>query len=119
MNAGRVRKGRSTARVSLALGLLAFVGGCDIVQGFQDAGDALFPEERTYLNAPGLRLVAGNYRDLNFANGDDLYLLARKPDDEGDDLIAMLYGSPRPCTIPQVRSYYTNHIARLSPAAIA
>jgi hypothetical protein len=98
--------------------LLGVALGCDLVQGFQDAGDALFPEERTHLNAPGLRLVSGNYRDLRFASGDDLYLLARDPDAEDRNLYAMKYSQPRPCAIPRVEWFATTHLQGLSPAAM-
>ena len=99
--------------------LTPFVAGCDLVQGFQDAGDALFPEERTHLNAPGLRLVAGNYRDIRFSSGADLYLLARKPDDPERNLYAMLYSAPRPCSIPRVAGYLATHLAQIDAPAIA
>ena len=89
------------------------------MQGFQDAGDALFPEERTHLNAPGLRLVSGNYRDLRFASGDDLYLLARNPNAEDRNLYAMKYSRPRPCAIPRVEWFATAHLSGLSPSAMA
>src|SRR5688500_18795950 len=99
-------------------GLLCLALGCDLVQGFQDAGDALFPEERTHLNAPGLRLVSGSYRDLRFASGDDLYLLARHLDAEDRNLYAMKYSKPRPCAIPRVEWFATTHLQGLSPAAM-
>jgi hypothetical protein len=110
----------SLARRTLAAcSLLALLGsGCDLVQGFQDAGDALFPEERTHLSAPGLRLVAGGYREIRFASGADLYLLARKPDDEERNLYAMLYSAPRPCAIPNVASYFSIHLAQIDAPAI-
>jgi hypothetical protein len=110
---------RGSAIIVPALfGLACLAAGCDIVQGFQDAGDALFPEERTHLNAPGLRLVSGNYRDLRFASGDDLYLLARNPDAADRNLYAMKYSKPRPCAIPRVEWFATTHLAGLSPAAV-
>ena len=103
-----------------ACSLLALLGaGCDLVQGFQDAGDALFPEERTHLSAPGLRLVAGGYRDIRFASGADLYLLARKPDDDEHKLYAMLYSEPRPCAIAKVGWFFTTHLAQIDAPAIA
>jgi hypothetical protein len=99
--------------------LASFGAGCDLVQGFQDAGDALFPEERTHLSAPGLRLVAGGYREIRFASGADLYLLARKPDDEERKLYAMLYSAPRPCAIAKVAGFYSIHLTQIDAPAIA
>ncbi|HEY3669041.1 MAG TPA: hypothetical protein VGL19_23750, partial [Polyangiaceae bacterium] len=84
---------------------LASTAGCNIVQGFQDAGDSLFPQQSTHLNAPGLRLAAGRYRALDFALGTEVYLLAREPDDESGKLFAMRYADPQPCVIPGVGRY--------------
>lgn len=112
----------STLRRTFATALVAGAaasGGCDLVQGFQDAGDALFPEERTHLNAPGLRLVEGNYRDIRFASGTDLYLLARSPDDPDRRLHGMLFSSPRPCSIPRVAGYMTSHLGEITAPGIA
>jgi len=93
--------------------------GCDIVQGFQDAGDALFPEERTHLNAPGLHLAKGNYRQLRFAIGTELYLLARSPEGDPYTLHSMLYANPKPCTLPNVVQYQTSFGTYEGPALIA
>lgn len=79
--------------------------GCDIVQGFQSAGDTLFPEEATHLNSPGLRLLHGGYRELRFAAGGELYLLARSADDDQSSLYSMRYADPQPCSIPYVGRY--------------
>jgi hypothetical protein len=78
------------------------LAGCDIVQGFQDAGDSLFPEQSTHLASPGLRLVSGHYRGLGLVGGSELYLLARGADDDTGKLYAMRYADPRPCEIPGV-----------------
>ena len=85
--------------VNAAIGLLvaALVAGCDIVQGFQSASDAVFPNEKNYLDAPGYRIASGGFRGLEFAAGTDLYLLARSADPNDDSLYAMLYGDPKPC----------------------
>jgi hypothetical protein len=80
------------------------VGGCDIVQGFQDAGESLFPEQSTHLASPGLRLVSGNYRGLGVVAGSELYLLARGADDDTGKLYVMRYADPHPCEIPRVVS---------------
>jgi hypothetical protein len=74
--------------------------GCDIVQGFQNASEAVFPTEKTYLDAPGYRIAAGGFSGLEFAGGTDLYLLARSSEPTDDSLYSMLYGDPKPCAIP-------------------
>jgi hypothetical protein len=79
--------------------------GCDIVQGFQDAGDSLFPEQSTHLASPGLRLVSGGYRELGVVAGTELYLLARSPGDTTGKLFSMRYADPHPCEIPAVARY--------------
>src|SRR6187402_656515 len=89
--------------VASLLGMTAW--GCDIVQGFQDAGDSLFPEQSTHLASPGLRLVRGNYRELGLVAGTDLYLVAREADDDTGKLVAMRYADPHPCEIPRVVRY--------------
>ncbi|MET0790129.1 MAG: hypothetical protein ABW061_01285 [Polyangiaceae bacterium] len=89
---------------------------CNIVQGFQDAGDTLFPEQKTYLAAPGVHLVTGGYRELDFAVGADIYLLARGTDDQTGGLVAMPYADPRPCVIPSVGRYWASrNPSRLPP----
>jgi hypothetical protein len=88
------------ASVLLMVSVLA--SGCNIVQGYQDAGDSLFPEQSTHLASPGLRLVSGHYRELRVAAGAELYLLAREADDDSAGLFAMRYADPRPCEIPGV-----------------
>jgi hypothetical protein len=79
--------------------------GCDLVQGYQDAGDALFPEQSTHLVAPGLRLAPGSFTELDAAAGSEVYLLARDADDATGKLISMRYADPRPCEIPGVGRY--------------
>jgi hypothetical protein len=86
--------------------LAASASACDIVQGFQNAGDALFPPVKTYLDAPGYQLIAGGYKDLNFVAGDELYLLARSSAAEDRALYSMRYADPTPCTIPEVSTYF-------------
>jgi hypothetical protein len=101
--------GTSGRLIRPASGVLVFgflVVSCDIVQGFENAGDALFPPVKTYLDTPGYRLVEGGYRDLNFVAGDELYLLARPADPEDQTLYSMSYADPKPCSIPEVGRYY-------------
>lgn len=92
-------------RALLAGALSAASAGCNIVQGYQDAGDSLFPEQSTHLASPGLRLVSGHYRELGLIAGTELYLVARAADDEDDTakLFVMPYVDPRPCEIADVR----------------
>jgi hypothetical protein len=90
---------------SLILSLCLAGAGCDIVQGFQDAGDSLFPEQSTHLESPGLRLVSGNYRGLGLVAGAEIYLFAREADDETNSLFFMRYVAPEPCEIPMVARF--------------
>jgi hypothetical protein len=95
---------RGLAALSSLAWLSVASSGCDIVQGFQDAGDTLFPDQATHLASPGLHLVSGNYRYLDLAAGRELYLLAR-PTDGTKSLFAMRYANPQPCEIPNVGRY--------------
>jgi hypothetical protein len=110
-------------RLALGLAPLALASvlatGCDIVQGFQDAGNALFPPVKTYLEAPGFRLVTGGYRYLSLIASSELFLLARssRPGDEG--LYSMRYADPRPCEIPDVGRYWAGGGLVLPRAYIA
>jgi hypothetical protein len=100
----------------LAGGLLTLLAGCNIVQGFQDAGDSLFPEQSSHLASPGLRLVSGHYRGLGLAAGVEIYLLAREADDETGKLFVMRYADPQPCAIPGVgRFSSTREATRNAP----
>jgi hypothetical protein len=88
---------------ALALGSLAAAAGCNIVQGYQEAGDTLFPEQSTHLAAPGLRLVNGHYRGLGLVAGSEIYLLARAADDDATStMFVMPYLKPDPCEIPEI-----------------
>jgi hypothetical protein len=100
--------GRAQSPLALAsLALFVFMGspGCNIVQGFQQAGDTLFPEQATHLAAPGLQLASGGYSSLDVALGVDIHLLARGADDDSGKLYAMRYSDPQPCVIPSVGNY--------------
>lgn len=96
-----------------------FPAGCNIVQGFQDAGDTLFPEQKTYLAAPGVRLVSGGYYNVNVAVGADVYLFARPTDDTQGGLVSMAYGDPHPCLIPSVGRYWTSSNLSRRPPLLA
>jgi hypothetical protein len=93
--------------------------GCDIVQGYQDAGDALFPEQSTHLAAPGLRLVRGHYSGLGVVAGTDVYLLAREADDASGKLISMRYADPDPCQIEGVGRFGTTREESRDPPLIS
>ena len=90
------------ARRLLGVVSLTTLVGCNIVQGFQEAGDTLFPQQSTHLAAPGLRLASGHYHSLDVAVGAELFLLARTAHDPGDNLSVMRYAQPQPCSIPGV-----------------
>ena len=93
--------------------------GCDIVQGFQNAGDALFPPQKTYLEAPGFRLARGGFYRLNVGVGDELYLLARNADPDAEPgLYSMRYLDPKPCRIPNVGRYWSSGLGSPDPAQI-
>jgi hypothetical protein len=120
LSAGNTLPARGEGRPALLVLALAIAGysfvGCNVVQGFQDAGDTLFPEQKTYLAAPGVRLVSGGYHSVDFAVGADIYLLARSTDDTLGRLTSMPYGDPRPCVIPSVGRYWaSSNLARRPP----
>ena len=93
--------------------------GCNIVQGFQEAGETLFPQQSTHLAAPGVHLVKGGYRSLGFAVGADIFLLARGADDETGQLYSMRYAAPDPCAIPSVGRYAPTSSQTRKPPLIA
>jgi hypothetical protein len=98
--------GLGHGKVTLALCLIGLSqSGCDVVQGFRDASAAVFPDEKTYFDAPGFRLVRGGYRALEFASGSSLYLLARPTDRDDDSLYVMRYADPRPCVLSNVKAH--------------
>ncbi len=100
----------------VASALSITLAGCDIVQGFQDAGNSLFPEQSTHLASPGLRVVHGNYKNLGVIGGRELYLLARGADDDTSKLFAMRYAEPQPCEIAGVvRFSATRDASRKAP----
>lgn len=109
------RFGKTTALLALA----AALSGCDIVQGFKNAGDALFPPEKTYLDAPGYRLVEGSYKNLILLTSSELYVLARGTKEGDDSLYSIRYAVPTPCTIPAVGHYWAGGNIDLGVAYIA
>lgn len=105
-------------RFPTLLALLPALFGCDIVQGFQDAGDALFPDQSTHLSAPGLRLVKGGYRRIGFAAGRELSVVARSTEDE-TSLFVMRFANPKPCKIPNVGRFLASRNPNRTEAGIA
>jgi hypothetical protein len=98
--------------------LLPALWGCDIVQGFQDAGDTLFPEQSTHLSSPALRLVSGGYRSLDLAAGRELSVLARSTQSD-TSLFVMRFANPEPCEIPDVGRYVASRNPNRTEAGIA
>jgi len=78
------------------------------VQGFQHAGDALFPPVETYLDVPGYRMTAGHFLYLDMVTTSEPYVLARSTTAGDDTLFAMHYHSPDPCQIPGAARYWTD-----------
>ena len=98
--------GLGHGKIALALCLFGLSqSGCDIVQGFRDSSEAIFPDEKNYFDAPGFRLVPGGYRTLEFASGESLHLLARPADREDNSLHVMRYADPRPCVLPNIKAH--------------
>jgi hypothetical protein len=112
--------GLRQGKVALTLCLFGLSqSGCDIVQGFRDASSAVFPDEKTYFDAPGFRLVRGEFRQLEFASGSSLYLLARPADREDSSLYVMKYADPRPCVLPKVKDHWPGAGVFLDATTIA
>jgi hypothetical protein len=98
--------------------LLPALCGCDIVQGFQDAGDTLFPEQSTHLSTPSLRLVSGGYKSLALAAGRELSVLSRSTESD-TSLFVMRFANPKPCEIPEVGRYIASRNPNRAEAGIA
>jgi hypothetical protein len=99
---------RQVAGAVLAASAFATLPACDIVQGFQNAGDALFPPVKTYLDVPGFRLVTGSYRDLDLMTSSEPFVFARSANEGDSSLYVMRYQAPRPCRIPDVTGYWAD-----------
>jgi len=110
----------SSARRLLGVVVVVVGGaGCDIVQGFQDAGDSLFPEQSSHLGSPGVRIASGHYNRLGLTVGTEVYLLAREADDDTGKLFSMRYAEPQPCVIPKVGHFGTTREATRSAPLIS
>lgn len=92
--------------------------GCDVVQGFQDAGSALFPEQSTHLSTPASRLVRGGYRRIGLAAGRELSVLGRSVEG-GSSLVVMPFANPKPCEIPDVGRYVVSRNPNRAQAGVA
>jgi hypothetical protein len=95
-------RAREVALIALACGS----GGCDVVQGFQHAGDALFPPEKTYLDVPGYRLTAGHYGYVDMVTTSEPFVLARSATAGDETMFIMRYQTPRPCAVANVHHFY-------------
>jgi hypothetical protein len=117
MRRSRVRAGSWRVRVASAVVALAFATGCDLVQGLAAAGDAILPEDPTHVEAPGSRLVAGNFSELDFAGvwlgpgtiGFKLLARTASPGDESLSVIGFTDG--RVCRVENVGAYLTSTVA--------
>jgi hypothetical protein len=94
--------------VALAACASACLFGCDVVQGFQRSGDALFPEVRTYLDVPGYRVVEGRYGWVDVITSSEPFIIARSATLGDDTLFAMRYHAPKPCAIPDAARFWTD-----------
>src|SRR5687767_5607154 len=111
---------RKRGALGVLFGLTALSAlACDVIQGFQQAGDALFPPVKTYLDAPGYRLVEGGYRQLVLVTSSELFVLARSANSEDDSLYSIRYAVPEPCTIPAVGRYWAGGSVDIGAAWIA
>jgi hypothetical protein len=112
---------RRPIAAALAFGLALGFGAvaCDVVQGFKHAGDALFPSVKTYLDAPGYKLVSGGYRDLVLLTSSELFVLARSAKDDDQTLYSIRYAVPTPCSIPNVGRYWAGGSVDIGQAWIA
>jgi hypothetical protein len=120
MRSGALPRQRSiAAALAFTFALGAGAVACDVVQGFKHAGDALFPSVKTYLDAPGYRLVSGGYRDLVLLTSSELFVLARSAKDDDQTLYSIRYAVPTPCSIPNVGRYWAGGSVDIGQAWIA
>lgn len=110
--------GPNTKRWTMAWLLVPSMLGCDVVQGFQDAGSSLFPEQSTHLSTPALRLVSGGYQSLALAAGRELSVLARSTQSD-TSLFIMRFANPKPCEVPHVGRYVASRNPNRTEAGIA
>jgi hypothetical protein len=112
----RPRRPFPAAFVGAALAL-AGATGCDIIQGLGNAGRAIFPEDATYVDAPGSRLAAGNYAGLDFAGvwlgrGTIGFKLLARSVTPGDDSLAVIgFTDGSVCHVDHVGAYRSSSVA--------
>jgi hypothetical protein len=88
------------------LGVLSL--GCDVVEGFSHAGSAIFPDEATYVNAPGLRIARGEFTTLNYTTqsnaitGPSINIRARGADPSDPSLTVIGFTDGTTCRIDGV-----------------
>lgn len=107
------------AREIALLAAVSCCSACDIVQGFDNAGDALFPPVETYLDAPGYQMTTSRYRYLDMVTTSEPYILARSTNPNDDSLYVMRFNAPKPCAIPNVGRYWTDGSATTNPGYVA
>lgn len=112
-------RARQIGRGALLASALLALSSCDIVQGFQNAGDALFPPVKTYLDVPGFRVVAGSYRELDLMTSSEPFIFARSATEGDNALYVMRYQAPKPCKIPDVTAYWSDASEKASRTYIA
>jgi hypothetical protein len=112
-------RARQIGRSALLASALFALPACDIVQGFKNAGDALFPPVKTYLDVPGFRVVAGSYRELDVMTSSEPFIFARSATEGDNALYVMRYQAPKPCKIPDVTGYWSDGSETASRTYIA
>jgi hypothetical protein len=112
-----VKRALDAKRPSGAVLALAFATGCDLVDGLGAAGDAIFPEQPTHVNAPGSRLAVGNFSDLDSAGiwlgpGTVGFKLLARTARSGDDSLSVIgFTDGRVCRVEQVGAYRPSPIS--------
>jgi hypothetical protein len=108
---------RARAPWLVALVALIVATGCDLVQGLGAAGNAIFPEDPTHVEAPGSLLAAGNFSNLDFAGiwlgpgAIGFKLLARTARSGDDSLSVIGFTDGRVCRVENVGAYVASTIA--------
>jgi hypothetical protein len=106
----RIRSSRGSDALAAAL-LVTSSWGCDVIQGLSDAGRAIFPDDRTHVDAPGSRIAAGNFSELDFAGvwlgkGVSGFKLLARTAVPGDDSLSVIgFTDGRVCRVEDVGKY--------------
>jgi hypothetical protein len=99
--------------------------GCEVITGLNRAGETIFPDKPTYVNAPGLRLARGEFADLDYAThsngitGAGIQLLARGADPGDSSLTLIGFTDGKTCRIEDVGAYASLSSGGLGGAAYA